>query len=276
MTEAGDTSAEEGYGSVVGRTTVNGSLGAAAVLIVTGCGGSTAAQGSADGSTQEGSVHVVADATAVADATGAVVLLPDGGLDGARSLVTCLSSADCPPQQVCCGNEDLIDHESPFIPESLCQPWHSLSDMDFRSSPLCPPGLPSQLCRSTAECVPSDFACALSSLPLAGMSVMTCIPPEEAGAAIEGCDAASYDDGGSGTCAPHWLNGNGCTGGYVLFPCGLPPPPTNTAKTCAPYCLGTSLQFCMALVDGGGVNQFPWVVDAGAVPTEVFCYNVSE
>ncbi len=236
---------------------------------LTGCSGGGSLHAAAD-------AMVFADAMGSADALGAVVSLPDGGLDGTRSLVACVSSADCQAEQICCGNEGNPDQESKFIPESTCQPWHALSDMGFRRSPLCPPGLPSQLCRSTAECVPTDFACVPSPTSLAGRSVMVCVPPVEAGAGIEGCDAASYDDGGSGTCAPHWLDsGNSCTGGYVLFPCGLPPPPTNTAKTCGPYCLGTSLQFCVALIDGGGVNQLPWVVDAGAVPTEVYCYNVS-
>ena len=229
---------------------------------LSGCSGGGSIRAAAD-------AMVVADAMAGADALG--LPLPDGGLDGMRSLVACVSSADCQTEQICCGNEGNPDQESKFIPESSCQPWHAVSDMGFRRSPLCPPGLPSQLCRRTAECVPTDFACVPSPTSLAGRSVMVCVPPEEAGAGIEGCDAASYDDdGGSGTCAPHWLDsGNGCTGGYVLFPLWNrhAPPSKHLTKTCGPYCLGTLLTILLGANRWRGVNQLPWVVDAGAVPT---------
>lgn len=70
------------------------------------------------------------------------------------------------------------------------------------------------------------------------------------------CTPSAYVDGGVGPCASHWIQGDGCCGGSVLFPCGLPPN-MQEAYTCsngacvqsgttanerfAPYCMGSDL-----------------------------------
>lgn len=90
----------------------------------------------------------------------------------------------------------------------------------------------------------------------------------------EFCDASNYDDGGA--CAPHWTNGgNGCSGGDVLFPCGLPPAPGTTARDCARYCLGTPFALCKVtnLDLRPNTPSAPWTVDAGTYPIVVYCYN---
>ena len=93
----------------------------------------------------------------------------------------------------------------------------------------------------------SDTAC----LSPCGSPVV-CGPPQ--------CDPTAYDDAGVGSCAPHWIEGDGCNGGHVLFPCGLPtnplPNPSGTSfGFCATYCMGSE-QFngCRGWADGGDVS----------------------
>jgi hypothetical protein len=105
---------------------------------------------------------------------------------------------------------------------------------------------------------------------------VVCGPPQ--------CDPNAYDDGGVGSCAPHWIEGDGCNGGHVLFPCGLPtnplPNPRGTSYGfCATYCMGSE-QFngCRGWADGGDVSGplggggLAYYADAGSTPAIIDCY----
>jgi len=104
----------------------------------------------------------------------------------------------------------------------------------------------------------------------------SCVPgPCALGCTV--CDPSPYEDGGVGDCAPRWIAGDGCQGGQVLFPCGLPAvtgQPNSAYVLCATYCMG-SPQFngCELLIDGGVAGDpesFPLDASAGAV---VRCYH---
>jgi hypothetical protein len=86
-----------------------------------------------------------------------------------------------------------------------------------------------------------------------------------------GCQA--YEDGGTGACAPYWIQGNGCTGGEVFFPCGLP---SGGGGGCVPYCMGNpALSGCWLVNDSGLGGIPPWDLgDAGPVPAIVGCAAV--
>lgn len=105
---------------------------------------------------------------------------------------------------------------------------------------------------------------------------VVCGPPQ--------CDPNAYDDAGVGSCAPHWIEGDGCNGGHVLFPCGLPttllPNPSGTSYgICATYCMGSE-QFngCRGWADGGDVSGplggggLEYYADAGSTPAIIDCY----
>jgi hypothetical protein len=105
-------------------------------------------------------------------------------------------------------------------------------------------------------------------------NVPTPCPPEDGGSAC--CYPSSYDDGGTGVCAPHWITGNGCIGGEVAFPCGLPPAPIDTGEgfPCATYCLGSVfLNECIIAPEDGGF-AVPWKVDAGSNSVVVMCQQI--
>jgi hypothetical protein len=81
-----------------------------------------------------------------------------------------------------------------------------------------------------------------------------------------------YEDGGTGPCAPYWIQGDGCNGGEVVFPCGLPPAPSTLS--CSEYCMGNpSLTYCEVTSDAGVPVGFPWTLDAGTGPVVVACYQ---
>lgn len=75
-------------------------------------------------------------------------------------------------------------------------------------------------------------------------------------------------------CATHWTQGDGCNGGYVLFPCGIPPMSPGAGQdfqSCAAYCMG-SQQFntCEPVALDGG-----YLADdsrSSYTPTLVHCY----
>jgi tRNA isopentenyl-2-thiomethyl-A-37 hydroxylase MiaE len=98
--------------------------------------------------------------------------------------------------------------------------------------------------------------------------------------AAETCDASAYDDGGAGTCSPHWIQGDGCNGGAVLFPCGLPDAPLSTSTQgsyglCSTYCMASDyFNGCqLRTADGGpGAPITSFIADAGTAPTVVNCY----
>jgi hypothetical protein len=86
------------------------------------------------------------------------------------------------------------------------------------------------------------------------------------------CDPRAYE-GGSGSCDPRWVSGNGCTGGDVLYPCGLSvlvpdggPLPTLTAA----YCLGAYYNWVRVVVDGG-VGAYAPTLEAGTSPLVLTC-----
>jgi hypothetical protein len=108
------------------------------------------------------------------------------------------------------------------------------------------------------------------------------------------CDPKDYDDGGTGACAAHWVQGDGCYGGQVLFPCGLPAfpePPADSGLSlpvCPTYCLGSQLfSYCGVLADGGyvaadgglqawggagsGLGGLAYYAEAGIAPAVVAC-----
>jgi len=94
--------------------------------------------------------------------------------------------------------------------------------------------------------------------------------PDDAPSPVDAAVCNQYEDGGTGPCAPRWVQGDGCNGGEVLFPCGLPP---ETAATCAEYCMGNpGLNFCYVVGDGGDLG-LPYLVDAGPGPVVVACYQ---
>ncbi len=98
------------------------------------------------------------------------------------------------------------------------------------------------------------------------------------------CDPRPYDDGGTGACAPRWLQGDGCNGGQVLFPCGLPatalPNPSGSSYGfCATYCMGSqNFNGCAGWDDGGSVSGplggggLAYYADAGDAAAVVACY----
>jgi hypothetical protein len=94
------------------------------------------------------------------------------------------------------------------------------------------------------------------------------------------CDPSLFEDAGAGACAPYWLQGDGCRGGEVIFPCGLPPAPDNTQmfeQACATYCLG-STNFDECYVDPGDSGQparAPWVGDGSTGPVGVICRYIT-
>jgi hypothetical protein len=83
------------------------------------------------------------------------------------------------------------------------------------------------------------------------------------------CDSSAYSDGGTGACAPRWVQGNGCSyGDQVLFPCGLPP---DAGPSCTPYCMGNDFfSWCPVVTDAGWGPEAPYA-DAGTTPTVVQC-----
>ena len=89
------------------------------------------------------------------------------------------------------------------------------------------------------------------------------------------CDPSPFEDGGTGACAPRWIQGDGCQGGEVLFACGLPTAPvvSNAFQACATYCMGSmNFNACPVGADGGISGPFPWTVDAGGGATVVRCF----
>jgi rubrerythrin len=84
--------------------------------------------------------------------------------------------------------------------------------------------------------------------------------------------------GGSGACAPHWISGDEANGGEVLFPCGLPPAPSQDGQSsntlCSEYCMGsTSFNTCWVTSDGGSSDLAFDDTDGGTGPTVVACYQ---
>jgi hypothetical protein len=103
-----------------------------------------------------------------------------------------------------------------------------------------------------------------------------CLPGPCGFGCASACDPSPFEDGGTGTCAPRWIQGDGCLGGEVLFACGLPNPGAVPGLWCATYCMGSmTLNGCRVVVDGGNQYFAPsaWTVDAGGGPTVVRCYN---
>jgi hypothetical protein len=93
-------------------------------------------------------------------------------------------------------------------------------------------------------------------------------PPVPYCGAPAGCDPANFAGAGTGECAAYWLSGDGCNGGRVLFPCGLPP--LAIQSPCANACLGGAFNNCAVLLDGGQEDIYD-AVDAGPVPAVVSC-----
>ncbi|HEY2510896.1 MAG TPA: hypothetical protein VGI39_08570 [Polyangiaceae bacterium] len=94
------------------------------------------------------------------------------------------------------------------------------------------------------------------------------------------CDPTQHEADG-GACAPRWVAGDGCIGGSILYPCGVPPlasgappppppapPPPADGATCQTLCLNPAFDSCsLELLDGGDfVDE-----DAGTEPVVVWC-----
>jgi hypothetical protein len=96
------------------------------------------------------------------------------------------------------------------------------------------------------------------------------------------CNPAAFTPPpGDETCAPRWKDGDGCNGGQVLFPCGLPPAPNTSGPSptsnvlCAEYCMGSpDFNSCIAQApDGGYLGPAFTEADAGSGPIVVSCYQ---
>ena len=93
------------------------------------------------------------------------------------------------------------------------------------------------------------------------------------------CDPQQHA-GDGGDCAPRWVSGDGCLGGNVLYPCGIPPiapyppapppapQPAPGAVSCSDLCLNPVFPFCYAQLEDGGA--FP--ADGGTEPAVVWCH----
>ena len=91
---------------------------------------------------------------------------------------------------------------------------------------------------------------------------------------VPACDPTAFSDGGIGPCASRWISGDGCKGGNVAFPCGLPPPVfVDGAYECATYCMGApQVNLCSVMLDGGPLGGVdPSTLEAGAGPVVVNC-----
>jgi hypothetical protein len=96
--------------------------------------------------------------------------------------------------------------------------------------------------------------------------------PYDAPYPVDSPVCTQYEDGGTGPCAPTWIQGDGCNGGQVLFPCGLPP--STGTFSCLEYCMESpSLNFCYVVDGDGGYVGMPYQVDAGPGPVVVACYQ---
>ena len=86
------------------------------------------------------------------------------------------------------------------------------------------------------------------------------------------CDPNGFEHPDAGdACAPRWIDGDGCQGGTLIYPCGLPSGTQvlgGNQVSCTGLCLGATFDECQVREpDGGPIAGY----DGGTAPVELQC-----